>query len=126
VITDPGELTLQTPESFFSRFRVEMKVRHEVLGIDPESKTVTVKNLDTGKVFDESYDKLLLAPGARPTMPRLTGVDIPNVFTLRTVEDHARDQNLILKTIAQSPPYWPAADLSVWNWLKTCAASAWM
>jgi NADPH-dependent 2,4-dienoyl-CoA reductase/sulfur reductase-like enzyme/rhodanese-related sulfurtransferase len=87
VITDPGELTLQTPESFFSRFRVEMKVRHEVLGIDPESKTVTVKNLDTGKVFDESYDKLLLAPGARPTMPRLTGVDIPNVFTLRTVED---------------------------------------
>ncbi len=87
VITDPGELTLQTPESFFSRFRVEMKVRHEVLGIDPESKTVTVKNLDTGKVFDESYDKLLLAPGARPTMPRLTGADIPNVFTLRTVED---------------------------------------
>lgn len=95
VITDPGELTLQTPESFFSRFRVEMKVRHEVLGIDPERKTVTVQNLDTGKVFDESYDKLLLAPGARPTMPRLTGVDIPKVFTLRTVEDTLRIKTYI-------------------------------
>ena len=60
VITDPEELTLQTPESFFARFRVQMKVRHEVTAIHPENKTVSVRNLETGEVFEESYDKLLL------------------------------------------------------------------
>ena len=53
VITDPEELTLQTPESFFSRFRVDMKVRHEVTAIHPERKTVSVKNLETDEVFEE-------------------------------------------------------------------------
>ena len=55
VITDPEALTLQTPESFFSRFRVTMKVRHEVMAIHPERKTVSVKNLETGDEFEESY-----------------------------------------------------------------------
>ncbi|MBQ4265525.1 MAG: FAD-dependent oxidoreductase [Clostridia bacterium] len=87
VITDEQELTLQTPESFFSRFRVSMKVRHEVTAIHPRSKTVTVRNLETGDVFEERYDKLLLSPGAKPTQPRLPGVGLDRVFTLRTVED---------------------------------------
>ena len=87
VITDPEELTLQTPESFFSRFRVDMKVRHEVTAIHPERKTVSVKNLETDEVFEESYDKLILSPGAKPTQPRLPGVGIDKLFTLRTVED---------------------------------------
>ena len=73
IITEPEALTLQTPESFFSRFRVNMKVRHEVVAIHPDKKTVTVKHLDTGEVFDESYDKLLLSPGAKPTLPALPG-----------------------------------------------------
>lgn len=60
VITDAEELTLQTPESFFARFRVSMKVRHEVIAIYPERKMVSVKNLETGEVFEENYDKLLL------------------------------------------------------------------
>ena len=87
VITDPEELTLQTPESFYERFRVQMKVRHEVTAILPEKKCVRVKNLETGEEFEESYDKLLLSPGARPTQPRLQGTDLDRVFTLRTVED---------------------------------------
>ena len=87
VITDPEELTLQTPESFFSRFRINMKVHHEVTAIHPNQKTISVKNLETGEEFEESYDKLLLSPGAKPTQPRLPGVGIENVFTLRTVED---------------------------------------
>ncbi|MCI8510717.1 MAG: FAD-dependent oxidoreductase [Lachnospiraceae bacterium] len=87
VIKDPKELTLQTPESFFSRFRVHMKVRHEVTAIDPARKIVSVKNLQTGEEFEESYDKLLLSPGAKPTRPRLPGTGIDRLFTLRTVED---------------------------------------
>lgn len=87
VITDRSDLTLQTPESFFSRFHVNMKVRHEVTAIHPEKKEVTVKNLETGEEFEESYDKLILSPGAKPTQPRLPGVGLDKLFTLRTVED---------------------------------------
>ena len=95
VITDPEELTLQTPESFYERFRVQMKVRHEVTAILPEKKSVRVKNLETGAEFEESYDKLLLSPGARPTQPRLQGTDLDRVFTLRTVEDTMRIKDYV-------------------------------
>ena len=95
VITDPEALTLQTPESFFSRFQVTMKVRHEVTAIHPERKTVSVKNLETGDEFEESYDKLLLSPGAKPTQPRLPGVGLNKLFTLRTVEDTFRIKEFI-------------------------------
>lgn len=95
VITDPEELTLQTPESFYERFRVQMKVRHEVTAILPEKKSVRVKNLETGEEFEESYDKLLLSPGARPTQPRLQGTDLDRVFTLRTVEDTTRIKDYV-------------------------------
>ena len=87
VITDPEELTLQTPESFFSRFRINMKIHHEVTAIHPDQKTISVRNSKTGEEFEESYDKLILSPGAKPTQPRLPGVGIEKVFTLRTVED---------------------------------------
>ena len=90
VIQDAEELTLQTPENFFSRFRVKVKVRHEVTAIHPARKTVSVKNLSTGEAFEETYDKLLLSPGAKPTQPRLPGVGLDRVFTLRTVEDTFR------------------------------------
>lgn len=95
IITDPEELTLQTPESFWERFRVEMKVRHEVTSIHPEQKTVTVRNLETGAVFEESYDKLLLSPGARPTQPDLPGIGLDRLFTLRTVEDTFRIHDFV-------------------------------
>ena len=90
VIEDPEELTLQTPESFFSRFRVSMRVRHEVTAIHPDKKAVSVTDLETGEVFEESYDKLILSPGAKPTQPRLPGVGLNKLFTLRTVEDTFR------------------------------------
>ena len=102
VITDPEELTLQTPESFFSRFRVNMKVRHEVTAIHPDRKTVSVKNLQTGEEFEESYDKLILSPGAKPTQPRLPGVGLDKLFTLRTVEDTFRIKDYINKNNPKS------------------------
>ena len=95
VITERSALTLQTPESFFNRFRVTMKVRHEVMDIHPERKTVSVKNLETGDEFEECYDKLILSPGAKPTQPRLPGVGLDKVFTLRTVEDTFRIKEFI-------------------------------
>lgn len=87
VITDREELTLQTPESFWNRFQIKMKTGHEVTQIHPEQKRVTVKVLETGEIFEESYDKLILSPGAKPIRPNLPGIDSDKLFTLRTVED---------------------------------------
>ncbi len=95
IITDPQELTLQTPERFFARFHVDVRVKQEAIAIDPTAKTVTVKNLATGEVYTESYDKLLLAPGAKPTQPKLEGAQLDRVFTLRTVEDTFRIRSFV-------------------------------
>lgn len=102
VITDPEALTLQTPEQFFARFRVQVRVRHEVTALHPERKAVSVTDLATGRTFEESYDKLILAPGARPTQPRLPGVGLERVFTLRTVEDTFRIKEFIQKNKPRS------------------------
>ena len=102
VIENPEELTLQTPESFFSRFRVAMRVRHEVTAIHPNKKTVSVTNLETGEAFEESYDKLILSPGAKPTQPRLPGVGLSKLFSLRTVEDTFRIKEYIQKNHPKS------------------------
>ena len=95
VIKEQEELTLQTPESFWDRFRIDVRVRQEVTAINPTEKTVTVHALDSGKVYTETYDKLLLAPGAKPTVPALSGVDSERVFTLRTVEDTLRIRRFV-------------------------------
>lgn len=94
-IEDESDLTLQTPESFWKRFRVRMKVHHEVTEIHPEEKTVTVKDLDSGTVFTEAYDKLLLSPGAKPIKPGLDGIENSRIFTLRTVEDTLKIKNYL-------------------------------
>ena len=95
VIKEQAELTLQTPESFWDRFRIDVRVRQEVTEIIPAEKTVTVRALDSGKVYTETYDKLLLAPGAKPTVPALSGVSSERVFTLRTVEDTLRIRRFV-------------------------------
>ena len=86
-IQDADELTLQTPESFWNRFRIEVRVRHEVLSIDRKAKRITVKDLAAGKIYAEQYDKLILAPGAKPIRPALPGIESKKIYTLRTVED---------------------------------------
>ena len=95
VIEDPEDLTLQTPESFYRRFRIRMKAHHEVIAIHPDRKTVSVKNLETGAVFEESYDKLLLSPGAKAVWPNLPGMESKKLFTLRTVEDTFRIKEFV-------------------------------
>lgn len=86
-ITEKRALTLQTPESFWKRFRIDARVRQEATAIDPANRTVTVRRLEDGTEYTESYDELLLAPGAKPICPPLPGVDHPRVFTLRNVEN---------------------------------------
>ena len=86
-ITDREALTLQTPESFFERFHVDVRVNSEATAIDLAGKQVTVRNLADGTTYTESYDKLILSPGARPVRPPLPGIDHARIFTMRTVED---------------------------------------
>ena len=86
VIEDKEDLTLQTPESFFRRFRIIAKVNHEVTDIDAQNKTVHVTDLKTGTSFTEKYDKLILSPGAKPILPDFY-TENERTFTLRTVED---------------------------------------
>lgn len=95
VIEEQEALTLQTPESFWRRFRIDMRVRHEVQAIHPERKTVTVRNLNTGEVFEENYDKLLLSPGAKASTPGLPEGGMERVFTLRTVEDTLKIRSFV-------------------------------
>ena len=95
IIEDPEDLTLQTPESFYRRFHIHMKVHHEVVAIHPDRKTVSVKNLETGAVLEESYDKLLLSPGAKAVWPNLPGMESKKLFTLRTVEDTFRIKEFV-------------------------------
>lgn len=102
VITDKEELTLQTPESFYNRFNVNVKVHHEVTAVHPNRKTVEVKNLENGEVFEEKYDKLLLSPGAKPIKPPFKGIDSEKLFTLRTVEDTLKIKEYVVKNKPKS------------------------
>lgn len=87
VITNRNNLTLQTPESFRARFNIDVRVNSEAVKIDPETKTVTVKNLRSGEIYAESYDDLILSPGAEPIRPNIDGIDSEIVFTLRNIPD---------------------------------------
>ncbi len=96
-IIDRNELTLQTPESFLERFNVHMHVHHEVVAIHPDTKTVTVRNLETQEEFEDYYDALVLSMGAHPTKVPMDGMDQDHVFSLRTVEDTFRIKDAIDK-----------------------------
>ena len=87
VIPEKKSLTLQTPQSFKSRFNIDVRVSSEVTGIDRENKRVSVKNLADGSEYALDYDKLILSPGARAMVPDTPGVESPRVLKLRTVED---------------------------------------
>lgn len=87
VITDRAKLTLQTPESFKQRFNVDARVSQEAVEIDRASHEVVVKDLASSTVNREAYDKLILSPGAKPTIPNIPIAESNKVFTLRTVED---------------------------------------
>lgn len=79
---------MQTPEGMSKKFKLDIRNFSEVIGISREQKTVEVKNLRTGEIYEESYDTLLLSPGAKPIVPPIEGLsDAQNVFTLRNIPD---------------------------------------
>ncbi len=97
VIENKKALTLKSPKDFKERFNIDVRVNNEVLAIDPKRKTLSVKNLLSGQMYTESYDKLILSPGAKAMKPDLPGIDSDKVFTLRTVEDTFRIREYIEK-----------------------------
>lgn len=86
-IDDRNKLLLQTPKSLKERYNLDTRVSTEVLSINKEEKTVTVRNLKTGEEYTETYDKLLLSPGAEPIKPPFEGIDSDKIFTLRNIPD---------------------------------------
>lgn len=89
VIAQREKLFVQTPEAFGRQFNVDVRICSEAITIHPEKKTVTVRKVD-GSCYEESYDRLLLSPGATPIHPPLKGIDLEGIFTLRNVEDTDR------------------------------------
>jgi len=87
VIQDEQKLLVASPELFRRRFNIEVRTRNEATKLDLAAQEVEVRDLASGKVRRERYDALLLAPGAAPIRPPLPGVDLPGIFTLRTVPD---------------------------------------
>jgi NADPH-dependent 2,4-dienoyl-CoA reductase/sulfur reductase-like enzyme/rhodanese-related sulfurtransferase len=90
VIRDEGKLLVATPELFRQRFNIEVRTRHEVRAIDRGARTLEVCELASGRVYQLGYDALVLSPGAAPVRPPLAGIDLPGIFTLRTVPDSRR------------------------------------
>lgn len=89
VISDRERLFVQTPESFGKRFNIDVRVENEVVEIQPKEHMVTIRRKD-GSQYKETYDKLLLSPGASPVRPPLPGIDSEGIFTLRNVNDTDR------------------------------------
>lgn len=87
VIEEADKLVLMSPEKFKAQYNIEARVSSEVLSIDRKNKEIEVKNYLTGDIYRESYDKLILSPGAKPIVPKIPGIDKVNLFTIRNVVD---------------------------------------
>ncbi len=86
-ISEREKLFVQTPETFAKRFNIDVRVKSEVISIDREKRTVSVRNIETGEDYMENYDSLILSPGAQPVKPPIPGIDSEGIFTLRNVND---------------------------------------
>lgn len=95
IVEDSDELVLMKPDKFYSQYRIDARVYTEVIGIDREKKEVRVKNIVNGKEYTESYDKLILSPGAKAIVPPIKGLEDVNSFTVRNVVDIAKLNNFI-------------------------------
>ena len=94
-ISERDHLFVQTVKGFQDRFAIDIRVRQEAVEILRDQKVVRIKNLETGAEYIESYDKLVLSPGAAPIRPNLEGINLPNIFTLRNVPDTDAIKNYI-------------------------------
>ena len=97
VITDEKDLLVATPQLFRSRFNIDVRVQSDVQTIDRERCEIEVRNIQTGEVYREGYDVLVLAPGALPIRPPLPGIDLPGIHTLRTIPDSRQIREWIVE-----------------------------
>jgi len=95
VIAERDSLLVQTPEEMKARFNIDVRVNSEVLSIDKENKTVSIKNLISGDSYEETYDKLLLSPGSTPLKPPIPGIDAANIFTIWSIPDTDAIKNFL-------------------------------
>lgn len=97
IIKEKDKLLVQTPEKMRERFRIDVRVNSEAVKIDPKNKTVSILDKTENKVYTETYDKLVLSPGAEPVRPRLAGIDSKRIFTLRNIPDTYRIKDYVDK-----------------------------
>lgn len=102
VIKERDALLVTTAEAFRERYRIDIRIFSEVIAIDRESKTVKVKNIKNGEVSTESYDKLILSPGAEPIRPPVQGAELGNIFNLRNIPDSDRIKQYIVQNRPES------------------------
>ncbi|MEK4080117.1 FAD-dependent oxidoreductase [Solibacillus sp. FSL K6-1126] len=102
IVADSKKLLMMTPDSFEAKHNIDARVNSEVIAINRTDKTVTVKNVVTDELSAESYDQLVLSPGASPIVPSLPGNDLPHVFTVRNVVDIERLQKAVVEQEAQN------------------------
>lgn len=102
IVENSKRLVMMNPQSFESKYNIDARVNSEVIAINRADKTVTVKNVETNETYEESYDELILSPGASPIVPNLEGVDLPHVFTVRNVVDIEKLQNAIVEKDAKN------------------------
>jgi len=95
VIKKRRDLLVTTPEAFRSRYRIDVRIFHEVTAIDRGNKRITVRNLRSGETYEEGYDKLILAPGAEPLRPPLPGIDLEGIYNLRNIPDSDRIKEVV-------------------------------
>jgi NADPH-dependent 2,4-dienoyl-CoA reductase/sulfur reductase-like enzyme len=87
IIDEANRLVLMSPEKFLVQYNIQARVNNEVLSINKEDKYVNIRNLQTGETYKETYDKLVLSPGAKPIVPNIPGIEEVNIFTIRNVVD---------------------------------------
>jgi NADPH-dependent 2,4-dienoyl-CoA reductase/sulfur reductase-like enzyme/rhodanese-related sulfurtransferase len=101
-IADRKKLLIVTPERLHARFRLDVRVRSSVEAIDRAAKKVRIRDLASGREYDETYDKLILSPGAAPLRPPIPGIDLPGIFTLRNLQDMDRIKASLDKGVRQA------------------------
>lgn len=94
-ILQRNSLLVTTPDQLRTRFMIDVRIRHEVIDVDPVKKEITVRDLVKGEEYRERYDKLLLSPGAEPIRPPIPGIDLNSIFTIRNIPDTLRAEAFI-------------------------------
>jgi NADPH-dependent 2,4-dienoyl-CoA reductase/sulfur reductase-like enzyme/rhodanese-related sulfurtransferase len=87
VIKEEENLIVATPEMFRKRFKIDVRLQSEVVAVDRRNSRIQIKDLKSGETYFEEYDALVLAPGARAIKPKMPGIDLPGIFSLRTIPD---------------------------------------